>query len=948
MELLADNKTQTDQKSFNDIKAKIGSGGVTRQDLRDGFAFFAQICNGHSFLRYEIGKICDAAVSASGDSTGGADEKKSLSFQFNLNPRSGLAVEAPANDDEIYSISFSGGFCTAYAGPAEKPAVIFYINIHTILDIIKGNMYSLVAQMGGYIKYTGNRPDAMNFQKIFEIFLDQFIKRDDASFFNSLKEEQKKIDYTGKVKFGVIGGGQAFFFHSNGDRASPYIAYTAIYDRNFENAKKMAQTYKDGILLPYDDLDAMLASGIDAVLVMVPHVYHVEMVEKCAAAGKHVLCEKPMGTTVEGCRRMIKACKDAGVKFMIAENHRFLPAHVCMHDIVAKGLIGDVLMVRAYEGVNEIHGLSQSGFWKGDPIKAGGGALMDMAAHKFVTIEYVIGSKCKKVTGALAKQAIFLPEKAEDNALAIASYENGALADIMVSFTQKTIPYNSMEVFGTKGSIFENHAWEKPVRFCSFDERMGSDIQKWIEPDVEHLPFPEYYTISVRETDAHFAKCILENKEPEFTPAQAMNAISAILAGYLSHEEGRPVDIAEIEKMADQERTIEILERLAPSIPINKNLPEVKTVEPIGYNSKKAVEVMNRYDLDLLVAASPVNVFYLSGLPLLHSAANPILLALNNQYPNLAMIRREGEGTLVHWNVFKSASFFSWFADTVGIENQAEAGLALRSKIRAWGLTGKRVGVETTCPKFLTDALADAGVTLVNSDGAFLDLRLVKSPLEIEYLQKAADITEAALKDTIAAVKEGVTDLELLKIGKNSMLKHGADDWDHLTMTIGDSDPEAPGTGRAVKKGEIVRLDFGAIYKGYVADINQHVVVGDAPAEADKLIQGLLNYQHYYEDRIKPGVNMKALSEEALEWYKKEVPNGIAFSIGHSIGLQCEDQHIFGAMGVLDRPFEENMIFEIEAWEPFEGALIGVEDCYVVTKDGCRKMTTMSKAIERV
>jgi Xaa-Pro aminopeptidase len=480
---------------------------------------------------------------------------------------------------------------------------------------------------------------------------------------------------------------------------------------------------------------------------------------------------------------------------------------------------------------------------------------------------------------------------------------------------------------------------------------MGEDQQKWVEPDVEHAVFPEYYTISSRETDKHFALSILEGREIEFTPEQSMNAITAISAGYLSAIEGRPVETAEIEKIADQGKSTElILERLAAAIPINKNLPEVHTVEPIGYNSKKAAEVMQHYDLDLLIAASPVNVYYLSGIPLLHSAANPILLALNNQYPNLAMIRREGEGTVIHWDVFKSLDRFSWFHDAVGIESQADVGRALHSKIRKWGLAGKRVGIESTAPKFLVDALNPdaAGMTVVAVDQAFLDLRLVKTPLEIEYLQKAADITEAALKDTIAAVKEGVTDLELLRIGRDAMLKHGADDWDHLTMTIGDSDPEAPGTGRAVKRGEIVRLDFGGIYKGYVADINQEVVVGEADPEADKLIQGLLNFQHYFEERIKPGVNMKKLSEEALDWYKKTVPNGIAFSIGHSIGLQCEDQHIFGVLGALDRIFEENMVFEIEAWEPYKGALIGVEDCYVVTKDGNRRMTTMPKTIIRV
>lgn len=753
-----------------------------------------------------------------------------------------------------------------------------------------------------------------------------------------------------KVSFGVIGAGGAFHFHSNGDRGSKYLEYTAVYDRDWEKAKKMARRHKDNVMTPYQTLEEMLASDIDAVLVMVPHMYHEDVVVKCAAAGKHVLCEKPMSTTVESCRRMIAACRKAGVKLMIAENHRFLPAHTFIRDIVQQGLIGEVLTIRAYEGVNEIAGLSESGFWKGDPIKAGGGALMDMAAHKFATIEYVLGSRCTKVTAALAKQAINLPEKAEDNAIAIASFENGALADIMVSFTQLTIPYNSMEIFGTKGSIFENHAWEPPVRYCSFDERMGENQQKWLEPEIEHASFPEYYTISVRETDEHFARCILENREPKFTPEQSMSAITGILAGYLSAIEGRPVETAEIEKMADEERSLEILERLAPAIPINKNLRKVQEMEPIGYNKKRAAAIMKKYDLDLLIASSPVNVFYLSGLPLLHCADNPILLALNNQYPNLAMIRGEGEGTIIHWNVFKSAERFSWIHDAVGIESQNEAGQALASKIRKWGLAGKRVGVESIAPKYLIDAINQdkSGMVVVDADQAFLDMRLVKTPLEIEYLQKAADITEAALKDTIAAVREGVTDTELLRVGRDALMKHGADDWDHLTLTIGDSDPEAPGSGRAVKKGEIIRIDYGAIYKGYVADINQHVVVGDVEAKADELIQGLLNLQNYFEVRIKPGVNMKKLSEEALEWYKGECKDGLAFAIGHSIGLQCEDQHIFGVLGALDYEFEENMVFEIEAWEEYKGALIGVEDCYVVTPDGCRKMTTMSKTIQRV
>lgn len=68
-------------------------------------------------------------------------------------------------------------------------------------------------------------------------------------------------------------------------------------------------------------------------------------------------------------------------------------------------------------------------------------------------------------------------------------------------------------------------------------------------------------------------------------------------------------------------------------------------------------------------------------------------------------------------------------------------------------------------------------------------------------------------------------------------------------------------------------------------------------------------------------------------------------AVGHSIGLECEEQHLFGPMQILDRPFEKNMVFEIEAWESWGKILIGVEDCYVVTDTGLRKITTLDKHI---
>jgi Xaa-Pro aminopeptidase len=368
-------------------------------------------------------------------------------------------------------------------------------------------------------------------------------------------------------------------------------------------------------------------------------------------------------------------------------------------------------------------------------------------------------------------------------------------------------------------------------------------------------------------------------------------------------------------------------------------------MEPIGFNRNRAAEIMKASDLDLLIATTPVNVYYLSGLPTSHVAPNPILFALSNQYPNVAMLRREGDVTLFNWALFRSVDTLCWAADHQGIFNQESLKSALWSKIEQAGLKGKRIGVESWAPKYILDHLAqkDPDSQIVAADQAFLDMRLIKSDEEISLIERATEITEKAIMACVEAAREGITDNDFLRLARKTMVEEGADGWDHLTLSIGDSDPEAPGIGTVARAGDIVRLDFGAVFKGYVADVNRHVVLGPIPDAAAELIERLIQFQEYYEQHIKPGASIKQVNEGAMAYYKTIRPEGNTWSVGHSIGLECEEAHLFGSYEVLDRPFEKNMVFEIEAWEPFSGTLIGVEDCYVVTETGCRKITTLDK-----
>ena len=373
----------------------------------------------------------------------------------------------------------------------------------------------------------------------------------------------------GFVKYGLIGSGAAFRYHQHAIRNNPKIKFKSIFDANESLGRSMAKRYKMDY---YNNLSEFLKSEIDAVIIIIPHYLHEQYVIAAAEAGKHVLCEKPMATTLEGCDEMIKTTKKAGVKFMIAENHRFLPAHRYIMEAVQSGLIGNVFLVRSYEGVNEIEGLMKKGFWKGHPIMAGGGSLMDMGTHKFATMNWILYDKVEVAYSWITKQCTTLDEKAEDNAMVFLKYKKGTIAETIVSFTVVSPFNNSMELYGTKGTIIENHEWEKPVRIFSECNDMGENKGKWFEPKIEHGPALSYYMISMGYEDAHFTECILNDKEPEFTPEQAKEAIITVLLSYLSAKNGRTATRNELMEIYRTKGTKTILEGLEKVVQNNYRL----------------------------------------------------------------------------------------------------------------------------------------------------------------------------------------------------------------------------------------------------------------------------------------------------------------------------------------------------------------------------------------
>ncbi|MBD3254069.1 MAG: M24 family metallopeptidase [Candidatus Lokiarchaeota archaeon] len=374
----------------------------------------------------------------------------------------------------------------------------------------------------------------------------------------------------------------------------------------------------------------------------------------------------------------------------------------------------------------------------------------------------------------------------------------------------------------------------------------------------------------------------------------------------------------------------------------------IKLVEPIGYSKERASKILDKYDIDLLIASTPVNVFYTTGLITTHVAPNPILYVLQNQYPFLSMIRRDGEESAIVWALYDSVEEFSWVdpSEVYRIGTLDAAVKTLINKVEDGGFINKKIGLESFMPRFLSDALKTKfpDAKYVDGDNAFIDMRLIKTEEEVRRIKKSTEVAEKAIKACIDATELGVPDTELLKIARRTIVDEGAWGWDHLTMNIGPSDPEAPGLGIPVTENDIVRFDFGAVWEGYISDVSRGVVIGEEPKKAKKAMDYMIQVQDFCVDNVKPGINAKDLMVDAKKYLKDLTKRGFYLITGHSIGLECEEAHIFGMTGSMDIPFEKNMVLDIEVWVNVRGqGLVGVEDCYRVTDSGCERLSSLDK-----
>ena len=246
------------------------------------------------------------------------------------------------------------------------------------------------------------------------------------------------------MRWGLIGASTIAAEHMIGAiRASGgHIACVMSSDPNRASSYATEHQIDRGVT----DLDAAL-DGVDAVYISTTNEKHLPQAMAAIAAGKHVLCEKPLAMSVADAVTMVRAADAAGVTFGTNHHLRNAGTHLAIRDLIRSGRIGKVLSVRVFHAVYLPPHLQG---WRIDNAQAGGGVIPDITVHDADTVRFHLDEDPTEVVAM--KTASGLGQGVEDSAMSVWSMPSGAMVHTHESFTHAHAG-TGVEVHGTQGSI---------------------------------------------------------------------------------------------------------------------------------------------------------------------------------------------------------------------------------------------------------------------------------------------------------------------------------------------------------------------------------------------------------------------------------------------------------------------------------------------------------------
>lgn len=289
------------------------------------------------------------------------------------------------------------------------------------------------------------------------------------------------------------------------------------------------------------ELDALLArSDVDAVTICSENSKHAEHAIKAAQAGKHIMMQKPMTTSVEEAERIVEAVNRAGVTYMQAYNLRFDPLHLKVKELVDSGAIGKVAVVRrrhshhfglTVEDTNKV--LS----WMSKRELSGGGALMDEGAHALLWFLWMFG-RPKSVSASIGTLMPHL--EVDDHALLTMEFEGNIIGTLQTTWIEMAAG-PAIEIYGDEGVIIATGTDIASTRFPATE---GPPLQLF-RHKTGQWEFPEVELVLKRTVPPAnaFIDTLVKGEASPVPVETAKAAIEVAMAAYESSKTGRAVTL---------------------------------------------------------------------------------------------------------------------------------------------------------------------------------------------------------------------------------------------------------------------------------------------------------------------------------------------------------------------------------------------------------------------
>ncbi|MDE3180429.1 MAG: Gfo/Idh/MocA family oxidoreductase [Acidobacteriota bacterium] len=316
-------------------------------------------------------------------------------------------------------------------------------------------------------------------------------------------------------------------------RHSKRARLAALVSSNQAKAARLAKEFGAPQVYSNGDYQQCLSNpAVEAVYLASPNGCHMQQTIDAAAAGKHILCEKPMANTVQDCAAMIAACRQR-VRLMIAYRKYFEPGSIALKKLIKTGKLGRLRLMQSAFTIMFPPG--KAGGWRFDPSLAGGGALPDLGIYCINTARWLAGADPLEAEAHswITDPARF-SEAIDEHVAFRLNFPEGLVLQACASFGAAQASY--LHVNGERGwaALDPAFAWDEERRL--FGKAGGGRKGQWFE---RKFPVIDEFAL---EIDA-FASCVIDGREPEPGGIDGLRDVAAIEAIYRAARERRTVPV---------------------------------------------------------------------------------------------------------------------------------------------------------------------------------------------------------------------------------------------------------------------------------------------------------------------------------------------------------------------------------------------------------------------